>query len=223
MNLPEIDDELPDKGLFSGDMGELPLDTRRVLVQLLQGPSIDEQRHPKLWPVLLRDEEIVTKRLADLFLKLVIDRDLKVAFTRQADTGDLEVPSLLRRSQLTFIDSVLLLYLRQRLTQAESHGERAAVSKEEITEYLIPYKKAGNTDEAGFNKRIFASIEKAKKHYILQKIKGSENRFEVSPTLKILFSPEEIQKLTALYKNMASGEIKTEDNQYSQEDEDEEL
>jgi hypothetical protein len=44
------------------------------------------------------------------------------AFTRQADTGDLEVPLLLRRAQLTFIDSILLLHLRQRLTQADSQG-----------------------------------------------------------------------------------------------------
>jgi hypothetical protein len=214
MNLPEENCRqndgfgLPDKGLFIGDMGELPLDTRRVLTQLFLGPSIDEHRHQKLWLILLRDEEIVRKRLADLFLELVIDRDLKAAFTRQVDTGDIEAPTLLRRSHLTYIDSVLLLYLRQRLTQAESHGERAVVSKEEIVEYLIPFDKADNTDRAGFNKRINASIDKIKKHYIMQKIRGSEDRYEVSPTLKLLFSAEEILKLTELYKNMASGEIK---------------
>ena len=31
--------------LFTGDVGELPLETRRVLVQLLAGPSIDARRH----------------------------------------------------------------------------------------------------------------------------------------------------------------------------------
>jgi hypothetical protein len=208
MNLPEENAELLDKGLFIGDMGELPLDTRRVLTQLLLGPSIDEHRHQKLWLILLRDEEIVRKRLADLFLELVIDRDLKAAFTRQIDTGNIEAPTLLRRSHLTYIDSVLLLYLRQMLTQAESHGERAVVSKEEIVEYLIPFDKADNTDRAGFNKRINASIDKLKKHYIMQKIRGSEDRYEVSPTLKLLFSAEEILKLTELYKNMSAGEIK---------------
>ena len=80
--------------LFFGDTGELALDTRRALVQLLSGPSLDGRRHTKLWPVLLRDVAIIRRRLADLFLELVIDMDIQVAFTRQADTGELEVPAL---------------------------------------------------------------------------------------------------------------------------------
>jgi hypothetical protein len=200
-----------ENGLFIGDTGELPLDTRRALVQLLSGPSLDERRHTKLWPVLTRDEGVIRRRLADLFLELVIDPVLKVAFTRQADTGDMEVPRLLHRSQLTFIDSVLLLYLRRQLAQAESHGERAVVSKDEIVEHLGPYDRAGNTDKAGFTKRLHASIEKIKERSILQKIRGSEDRFEVSPTLKLLFSAEEIQSLTALYQRMAADESSADD------------
>lgn len=192
--------------LFANDTGELPLDTRRVLVQLLSGPSLDGRRHQKLWPVLLRDEAVLRRRLCELFLDLVIDRDMQVAFTSQVDAGELDVPILLRRSQLTFIDSVLLLFLRQRLTLADSHGERAVVSLDEITENLMLYERAASTDRAGFNKRISASVEKAKKHNILQKIRGSEDRFEISPTLKLLFSAEEILGLTALYERMAAGE-----------------
>ncbi len=197
----------PAAALFIGDSGELPLDTRRALVQLLSGPSLDGRRHAKLWPVLLRDELAIRRHLAELFLELVIDRDMQVAFTRQADTGDLEVPLLLRRAQLTFIDSILLLHLRQRLTQADAQGERAVVSLDEITENLSLYERAASTDRAGFGKRVSASVEKIKKHNILQKIRASEDRFEISPTLKLLFSAEEIQALTSLYQRMADGEL----------------
>lgn len=196
---PETNDSL-----FLGDSGELALDTRRALVQLLAGPSLDGRRHPNLWPILVRDEVVIRRRLAELFLDLIIDRDLQVAFTRQADTGELEVPTLLRRAQLTFIDSILLLHLRQRLTQADSQGDRAVVSTEEITEYLSLYERAANTDRAGFVKRVHASIEKIKKHSILQKIRSSEDRFEISPTLKLLFSAQEIQALTHLYQGMSN-------------------
>ncbi len=192
--------------LFMGDDGELALETRRALVQLLAGPTLDGRRHPKLWPILMRDEAVLRRRLAELFLELVIDPDVQVAFTRQADTGDLDVPILLRRAQLTFIDSVLLLHLRQRLTQANAQGNRAVVAADEITEFLSLYERAANTDRAGFVKRVHASIEKIKKHNILQKIRSSEDRFEISPTLKLLFSAEEIQALTHLYQRMASGE-----------------
>lgn len=196
----------PGHALFMGDSGELALDTRRVLVQLLAGPSLDGRRHQKLWPILLRDETVIRQRLAELFLELVVDRDVQVAFTRQADTGELEAPSLLRRAQLTFIDSTLLLHLRQRLTQADAQGDRAVVSAEEIMTFLSVYERASSTDRAGFVKRVQASIEKIKKHSILQKIRSSEDRFEISPTLKLLFSAEEIQALTGLYQRMATGE-----------------
>ncbi len=201
-----LNEEYPEQqsgqALYQGDSGELSLDARRVMVQLLAGPSLDGQRHSKLWPILIRDEAAIRSRLSELFLQLVIDRDLQVAFTRQAETGDLEVPRLLRRANLTFLDSILLLHLRQQLTQAEAHGERAVVSSGEIVEFLGVYEQAGNTDRALFEKRIHASIEKIKKHSILRKIRASENRFEISPTLKLLFSAEEIQVLTRIYRDM---------------------
>lgn len=200
----EAEAEEIERGLYRGDRGELPLDTRRVLVQLLSGPSLDAERHSGLWPILVRDEASIRSRLSELFLELVIDRDLQVAFTRQADAGDLEVPRLLRRANLTFLDSILLLHLRQRLTQAESHGDRAVISIDEIVEFLRVYEQAGSTDRALFEKRIRASIEKVKKHSILRKIRSSDDRYEISPTLKLLFSAEEIQALTRIYRGMSA-------------------
>ena len=200
-------EDLPAGALFLNDTGELPLDTRRVLVQLLSGPSLEGRRHARLWSVLLRDEAVVRRRLSELFLELVLDYDLQVAFTSQVVEEALDIPILLRRAQLTFIDSVLLLFLRQRLTQADSHGERAVISREEITENLMPYERSASTDRAGFTKRVNASIEKVKKHNILQKLRASDERFEIAPTLKLLFSAEEIIALTALYDRMAAGEL----------------
>jgi hypothetical protein len=192
--------------LYLGDLGELSLETRRALVQLLLGPSLDARRHPTLWPALLRDESAIRKRLSEFFLDLVLDLDLGVAFTRQANTGDLEVPVLLRRSQLTFIDSVLLLHLRQRLSHAERQDERAVISADEMLEHLQMYERTSNTDHAGFTKRSRTAIEKLKKHSVLQKIRSSEDRFEISPTLKLLFSADEIQALGSAYATLARGE-----------------
>lgn len=191
--------------LFPGDRGELALETRRVLVQLLLGPALDGRRHGLLWPVLLRDEAILRTRLSDLFLDLILDTDQQVAFTRQAETGDLDVPILLRRAQLTFVDSIVLLFLRQRLTHADVQGERAVVSLAEIHEHLLIYQRSTSTDTAGFAKRIRASIEKIKNHNLLQKIRGSEERYEISPTLKLLFSAEAIQALAGQYERLTAG------------------
>lgn len=196
-----IDGVAAESSLYLGDQGTLPLDTRRALMQLLQGPSLDAKRHSILWSALIRDELLIRSRLSDLFLELVLDHDMKIAFTRRAQTGDIDIPCLLRRAQLTFIDSVLVLYLRQRLTQSDSQGTRAVIAVEEIMENLLPYERCANTDRAGFSKRVYASIEKLKKYNILEKLRANHERFEISPALKLLFSAEEIQALTRLYQN----------------------
>jgi hypothetical protein len=215
----EVVEQESDQGLYRGDSGELSFDSRRALVQLLAGPSLDAERHPKLWPVLIRDEPVIRSRLSELFLQLVIDHDLRVAFTRQAETGELEAPRLLLKSNLTFIDSILLLHLRQRLVQAESQGDRAVISPDEIVEALRVYEQSGSTDRAGFEKRVHASIEKIKKNSILRKIRSSDDRYEVSPTLKLLFSAEEIQSLTQIYRGLSDGDKLTDEIQAPTEEE----
>jgi len=190
----------PGSVLFSGDVGELPYETRRVLVRLLLGPTLDARRHSKLWPILARDESVIRARLHDLFLDLVVDQGQQVAYIRQVDAEtDLDVPVLLRRLPLTFIDSVLMLFLRQRLTQADTHGERAVVSLQDMTEHLANYERHGNTDKAKFARQIANSIEKAKEHSLLSKLRGSDDRFEVSPTLKLVFSADAVSALSKLY------------------------
>lgn len=198
--------QAPDAGLYEGDTGTLPEEARRVLVQLLAGPALDARRHSRLWPALLRHQEVVRSRLADLFLELVLDADLQVAFLRQADTGDLDAPILLRRTRLTFLESVLLLYLRQLLAQADVRGERAVVSEAEMLEQMQLYERTASTDRAGFEKRVNAAIEKVKRNSLLSAIRGSEGRYEIAPTLKLLFSAEEVTALARRYASLAQGD-----------------
>lgn len=189
---------------FRGDTGGLPIDTRRVLVQLLLGPSVDARRQSKLWPVLLRDEAVIRSRMHDLFLEVVIDHEQRVAFTRQVVSEDLDVPILLRKASLTFLETALLLFLRQRLTQADAQGERAVVSLDDMQEHLSVFERDGNPDHAKFERQIVNAVDKAKKLSLLQFIRGSGERYEVSPTLKLLFSAEEIKDLTRTYAALAA-------------------
>lgn len=188
--------------LFLGDTGTLPLDARRALCQLLSGPSIDAQRQPPLWAALLRHEAGVRRVLCELFLELVIDRDGGVAFARQADTAELESPTLLRSAPLTFIESVLLLFLRQQLAEADTRGERAVVDELQLVEALSVYEKHLSTDRAGFARRVAAAINKMRENQLLSRLRGSEDRYEVSPVLKLLFSAEEVQALAEAYRGL---------------------
>lgn len=193
--------------LYPGDLGTLPFEARRLLVQLLSGPSLDAQRHSQLWPALLRHRALIESRLADLFLDLVVDTDAEVAFVRQADTGELETPILLRRARLTFLESVLLLHLRQALAEAELRGERAVVSSTELTEHLKLYESQLSTDHAGFERRMSSAIEKAKKNSLLRVIRGSNDRYEVAPTLKLLFGAEQVSALASIYRDRCVADV----------------
>lgn len=193
-------------GTFAGDTGQLPLDTRRVLVQLLLGPSIDATRQRLLWPVLLRDEAVLRSRLHDLFLELVVDTDQQVAFTRQVVAEDIDAPVLLRKAHLTFLETALVLFLRQRLTQADAAGERAVVSFEDMQAHLGVFERVANPDQARFGRQVIGAIEKVKKLSLVRLLPGGQQRFEVSPTLKLLFPAEAIQALNQTYQALlASG------------------
>lgn len=203
--------------VIPGDKGTLPVEARRVLVQLLRGPSVDVRRHAKLWPNLLRDEDVITSRLHDIFLELVIDRDQGVAFTRQMAFEQLDIPILLRKAPLTFVESVLVLYLRQRLTQADAQGDRAVVSSPEMLEHMSVFERQPNPDHAKFEKQSLNAIEKMKTLSLLNKLQGADERFEVSPTLKLLFSAEDIQALTKVYINSTSAGSSLEINDNAEE------
>lgn len=197
---------LPAPGLYSGDMGTLALDTRMALCKLLSGPYIDaDSRH---WTVVLRDEAILRSRLADLFLDLMLDRDRRVAFTRQADTLELDTPVLMRTARLTLLDSVLLLFLRESLVDAESRNEQAVISTDDLLDHLEIYATV-NGDKVGAQNKITRAIEKMKLNSIL-KSAGSQGRYLISPTLRLLFTANDVEALGKIYKKVAAGEPLTE-------------
>ena len=183
---------------LEGDTGQLPMDTRRALVQLLRGPAIDIKRHPNLWKVLLRDQVVLTSRMHELFLDLVVDTSQGVGFTRQMTSEEADIPILLRKKNLTFLESVLVLHLRQRITQADAEDERAVLSTQEMLETLQVFEQSANTDEAKFHRACAAAIERMKKLGILHKL-GTEERYEVSPTLKMRVSADAVPALTRAY------------------------
>lgn len=187
---------------FPDDTGELPLDIRRVVVQLLLGPALDANRQSKLWPVLLRHERQVRARLHELFLELVIDRAQRVAFTKQVTAEDTEIPILLRKAKLTFVQSALLLFLREQLIHAETRDERAVISRDDMLRYLSAFEAVDNRDRARFGRQSNNAVERIKELNLIRKLRSSDERYEVSPTLKLLFRAEEIQELTRTYEGL---------------------
>lgn len=187
-------------GLYPGDTGELDLDTRRALVQLLKGPLVTAEKHPEVWRTIIRDERVLRSRLADVFLDLIVDEDELLAFTRPADTGDHKTPTVLRTQRLTFMDTVMVLALRHRLLRAQP-GERVIVDFDEVGGQLEVYRAATSTDPAGFRRRVNASWTKLKDYSLLVPT-TTEGRMEVSPVLRQLFDADQVAAVEAEFRRI---------------------
>lgn len=205
-------DETDDDGLAPGqlgrtDRGRLPEETRRVLVQLLRGPYVRQASHPKLWAALVRDEQAVREALGNLFLELVVDIELNLAFVRNATFPDVEVPRVIRSMPLTLLDTALILHLRQLLLRGSDSSGRVFIGRDDIDDALAVYRSATNTDPATFAKRINSAVEKMKKGSVLLATSEPE-RFEVSPILAVVFDTAEVaavsQEVRALGEEAAA-------------------
>lgn len=185
--------------LWEGDLGTLGEKSRRALLELLHGPYLSARRRPQLWQALIADETAIRSRLHDMFLDLVIDQHDEFAFTRQVRTEEMTVPSALRTKPMTFLDTAMLLVLRQHLLTAAGE-RRVIVGKEEVFEQLSVYRQG---DDSGWAKRLNSSWTKMLNSFsVLQQIE--EDRAEVSPVLKVMIGPEEARAFTELYREIAA-------------------
>ena len=200
--------------LWDSDAGTLSFDSRRALVQLLQGPLVRAEQHPPIWKAILSDETALRQRLADMFLDLVVDEDAGIAFTRIANSGNpirvgkehyVDMPHVLRVKTLTIIDTIVLLDLRTRLGLAVP-GERVIVDQEELRENASQFRALDDRDEATFNRRFDASLDRMHRDYSLLGDTETEGRYEVSPALKHIFDAQTVAGIKAEFEELLARE-----------------
>lgn len=192
--------------LWPGDTGSLPLDVRRVVVRLLKGPYLSQRHDPNLWVTLLVHEDVIRSRLADLLLDLMVDANAEIAFCRNADTGDeLKVPKVLRRSSLTFLDTALLLHLREQLLRGQAGGERVVLGYPEILAHMSGYAPHQGNDPKQFESRLRASIRRMENWSILTTT-DTEDRWEVSAILTLIVGPDLIAQIEGEYREILAGQ-----------------
>jgi len=80
------------------------------------------------------------------------------------------------------------------------------VSHEDMQAHLNVFERVANPDQARFGRQVIGAIEKAKKLSLIRPLPGGQQRFEVSPTLKLLFPAEAIQQLTRTYLALLRGD-----------------
>lgn len=191
-------DEDNQQGLFPSDTGLLPPMTRQVLVHLLKGPYFDRRTSTKLWDELKKNEETIRSRLSDIYLDLLIDDEIGVAFCRRPDLGEHDAPTLLTSSRLRFLDSAVLLDLRERLLHARADGVRAWITEADLADIMRLYDRTADTDIKSFASHISGVRKRMLERRILLELKSGDG-YEISPILPLLFPTADIARLREAY------------------------
>lgn len=187
-----------DSALWEGDKGVLSAESRLALNRLIKGPYLTSDQKTE-WNALIADTEAIKSTLNDLYLELVLDQEQGIAFSRNKTSDEVALPRVAKRVQLTFIDTALLLHLRKELNR-EASSSHVIVSKEQCREYLKTSVWNGK-DEPTFNKRVNGAWKKFSDHNLLRSTKDEE-RFEISPALRLIFTADQISQINTEFQRM---------------------
>jgi hypothetical protein len=216
-----VEDGAPRIELWTGDTGELREPSRRALLRLIRGPYLSADTHGQLWSALVADEAAIRSRLHELFLDLVVDPVRGFAFVRNVEAEG-AVPTAVRTETLTFLDTAMLLVLRQLLLTAEGE-RRVIVGRDEVFEQLQAFRTA-DRDDADFSRRLNASWQKMRNSlrvvHASERGDTEEDRVEISPVLALIVDAEQVTQLRAEYARIAGEAIapSSEDNPIDQEE-----
>lgn len=192
-----------------------------VLTKLLQGFIASDEK--KYWESLLTYQEAVREYFSALGLKLHLSIDDGYAFLKQghleqrpaedAEDGDaiegegpppeedmtFKIPTLVRRTPLSFEVSLLCVLLREALEQFDSKvndDHRLILHRTDIYDLLKLF-YADKTDETKQIKRFDALINRVVELGFLKELKGNQNSFEVRRMIKAQFDAEKLVEIKA--------------------------
>ncbi len=187
---------------FAGDTSQLPDEVCWTLQELVAAPHV-RQQSGKHWAVLIQHEDVLRSRLSELGLILEINRDHGYAFTRQGDDPSPHARVLLRARPLSLAASALTLYLYGQYLAAP---DDPVAETADMIEHMLGYKGPGDTDEAGFVKKVQAAIRVLDDAHIIKPVPGT-SRYLIYGVITSLLSADRVEALTDRYKAVAAGQV----------------
>ncbi len=186
--------------------GAMPPEARRALVSLLRQGVILANQKSNLFETICRYQDDVRNHLADVYLKLILDQRAGVAFVAgldESDGAEEESVSLITRRTLSLYDTLLLLVLRKHYQERETAGEqRIIIDIERVESNLSPFLPLTNSTRSD-RKKLDASLVKMIERHILSSVRGSEDRFEITPIIRYVVNAEFLESMLADYKQLA--------------------
>ncbi|MDQ2822353.1 MAG: DUF4194 domain-containing protein [Pseudomonadota bacterium] len=158
----------------------------QLLVTLLQG-VLYRDSDASLWQSLFELQARVRDYCATIGLELLFDEAEGYAYLRQraAVEGEIELPRLIQRRQLSYPVSLILVLLRKRLTEFDATGgdTRLVISRDQVADQVRLF-LPDTANEARLLDRIDAHLNKVIELGFLRRLRGQDDQFEVRRILK---------------------------------------
>ncbi len=112
--------------------------------------------------------------------------------------------TLIVRRPLTLYDTLLLLVLRKHYQERESAGEqKITIDIEGLESYLTPFLPL--TEHSSLDrKKLIARVKEMVRRKILSTIRGSEERYEITPIIRYVVDAEFLETMINEYKRLAA-------------------
>jgi hypothetical protein len=191
--------------------GGLTGEAKRALVSLLRHGVILATQKPRLFESIIRYQNAVRRHLSDVYLKLVLDEKSGVIFVAsiseedcQDDVDDAdEIVSLITRRTLSLYDTLLLLVLRKHYQERESTGEqKVVIDLERMESNLRPFLALTNNSKND-RQKLTGSLKKMQDKKIVSQVRGSQDRFEITPVIRYVVNAEFLESMLTEYQQLA--------------------
>lgn len=198
----------------------MPAEARRTLVFLLRQGVVLASRKSKVFEAVCRYETHIRRHLSDVYLNLVLDDKAGVAFIAgmqsehqqkvdaQVDAADEqdeeEFSSLISRRVLPLYETLLLLVLRKYYQSRELCGEqKIIVDIEKIESDLSVFLPLSNSERTD-RKKLNGALKRMVDSKILSVVRGSTDRFEITPIIRYVVSAEFLESMLKEYERLAN-------------------
>ena len=158
----------------------------RALIALMKG-VVYRDGDEEIWQALLNVQARVRDYVAVLGLELLLDEAEGYAWlgSRPLAEGEVELPRLVTKRQLSFPVSLLLALLRKKLAESDAGGGdvRLILSREEVVEMIRLFLPAGS-NEARIADQVDTHLNKIVELGFVRRLRGQEDHIEVRRILK---------------------------------------
>ena len=180
---------------------------RHVIVRLLNGPIYQEDLD--LWGRLGAEWDRIKNHFFDMGLEVARDDAAGYAFVRQADeteedqeewedSNEAPLPRVLRRTRLSYHQTIFMVLLREelmRFEQEQEEGDHLYRSSQDLREIMLPYYPEMH-DEKKIHRQISSMITKFEEWGILKKVREKEDGlYRVGRIIKAKLPPDKLAEV----------------------------